>query len=132
MDEVRVLAQRTQDSTQEIENMIVRLQTNAHNAVIAMQTGQTTVQQSVEQAQQAGVALEKITQAVAKISDMNTLIASASGEQASVSTEMNNNLARAHSLSDENAEFIQQTFSQSEDLSSMANSLKKLVGQFKI
>lgn len=58
-DEVRVLAQRTQDSTQEIENMIIRLQTDAQNAAEAIHTGENTVQQSVEQAREAGEALQK-------------------------------------------------------------------------
>lgn len=131
-DEVRVLAQRTQDSTQEIENMIIRLQTDAQNAAEAIHTGENTVQQSVEQAREAGEALQKITHAVQNISDMNTLIASASVQQASVSNEMNSNLARAHSLSDENVELIQQTFTHSEELSNMATTLKELVRQFKV
>lgn len=131
-DEVRVLAQRTQESTLQIESMITQLQTGAKNAVDAMHAGQGTVLKSVEQAEEAGAALQKITQAVQNITDMNTHIASASVEQASVAEEMNQNLTRAHDLSDENAELIQQTFTHSQELSGMASDLKNLMQQFKL
>lgn len=131
-DEVRVLAQRTQDSTHEIEEMIMQLQTGAKKAVVAMEAGEKAVIKSVEHAGEAGIALQKITQAVEKISDMNTQIASASVEQASVAEEMNQNLTKAHTLSDENATLIQQTYINSEELSTMATQLKNLMQQFRL
>lgn len=131
-DEVRVLASRTQESTHEIEEMILQLQSGAKTAVEAMAAGEQAVLMSVEHAGEAGTALQKITQAVEKISDMNTHIASASSEQASVAEEMNQNLSRAHTLSSENADLIQQTFSNSQQLSAMATQLKGMVQQFRL
>ncbi|MDH5572631.1 MAG: methyl-accepting chemotaxis protein, partial [Gammaproteobacteria bacterium] len=76
-DEVRSLAQRTQESTAEIQKMIETLQTGAHDAVQVMDNGRDQAKLSVEQAAKAGESLESITDAVTRISEMNTQIARA-------------------------------------------------------
>ncbi len=99
-DEVRTLAQRTQQSTQEIQNMIERLQSGAQDAVKAMEQGRSRAQVGVEQAAEAGTSLETIAQAVGTISDMNTQIATAAEEQSVVAEEINLNIVAISDMID--------------------------------
>ena len=91
-DEVRSLASRTHHSTQEIENMIQRLQQAAQSAVNSMDGGHEIAQQSVDQVTRANDALHTITAAVARIKHMNTQIASAAEEQSAVTAEIKGNV----------------------------------------
>lgn len=93
-DEVRNLAQRTQDSTQEIKTIIESMQKNSLVAVDVMNTGSKQAQLSVEQAKAAELSLHEINQAVSKIDEMNTYIATAAEQQASVAAEINNNFSQ--------------------------------------
>lgn len=93
-DEVRNLAQRTQDSTQEIKTIIESMQKNSLVAVDVMNTGSKQAQLSVEQAKAAELSLREINQAVSKIDEMNTYIATAAEQQASVAAEINNNFSQ--------------------------------------
>lgn len=93
-DEVRNLAQRTQDSTQEIKTIIESMQKNSLVAVDVMNTGSKQAQLSVEQAKAAELSLHEINQAVSKIDEMNTYIATAAEQQASVAAEINNNFTQ--------------------------------------
>jgi len=98
-DEVRALAHRTQQSTQEIEQMIGGIQQGTERAVGAMQqsTGRTSA--TLELAQAAGRALDEIAQAISSINERNLVIASASEEQAQVSREVDRNLVNIRDLS---------------------------------
>lgn len=130
-EEVRTLAQRTQKSTQEIQEMIERLQGGARRAVGVMVDGQTKASQSVEQASKAGNALESITTIVSTINDMNIQIASAAEEQSSVVGELNNNIANIRQVADETANGAQEATKASEELSKLAFKMKSLMNQFK-
>ncbi len=131
-DEVRTLAGRTQESTQEIESMIDKLQSGAKNAVTAMDAGQEKASVGVEQTKQAGEALAAITRAVTTINEMNTHIASAAEEQAATTEEMNKNIININQLADETSNSAEQSMSASGELSKLAADLQSLVGQFKI
>ena len=131
-DEVRTLASRTQDSTTEIESMIEKLQTGAKHAVNVMDTGREQASDSVEQAKKAGVALSEITQAVAHITDMNTQIASAAEEQAAVADEINKNIVKINSLSEENADAVNETTQSSVEMTKLAAHLHHLMENFRI
>ncbi|MBI1425035.1 MAG: HAMP domain-containing protein [Gammaproteobacteria bacterium] len=130
-DEVRTLSVRTQQSTNEIEEMIARLQSGARAAIEAMASSQERAQSGVEQAGQAGEALQAITGAVAVIRDMNVQIASAAEEQSAVSEEINRNIVNISQVSEQNAEGAQQTTLTSNEVAKQAVSLQTLVQQFR-
>lgn len=131
-DEVRTLAGRTQESTQEIESMIDKLQTGAKNAVTAMETGQKKAVVGVDQTKQAGEALAAITRAVTTINEMNTHIASAAEQQSATTEEMNKNIININQLADETSSSADQSTAASAELSKLAADLQNLVNQFKI
>jgi len=131
-DEVRTLAQRTQHSTSEIEEMITRLQDSSKNAISAMQHGRDQVQNSVEKASNAGHSLSSITSIVGQINDMNTTIASAAEEQSTVAEELNRNFSKISEISDMNSSAVTQISASSEELSRMAMNLQELIAQFEI
>jgi methyl-accepting chemotaxis protein len=131
-DEVRTLAGRTQDSTSEIEEMISKLQSGADNAVKVMATGKEMTQVGVEQAGTAGKAMQKINEAVARISEMNTQIASAAEEQSSVTEEINRSIISINQVAEQSAAGAQQTTTASNDLARLAEQLKGLVDRFRV
>ena len=131
-DEVRTLAQRTQDSTSEIEGLISTLQNGADSAVAAMQKNRTKTIETVEQAAQAGEFLKAITEGVSKILDMSNQIAVASEEQSAVAQEINNNIHNIQSVSEETAGNSKQTSTASAEVADLGNRLHRLVEQFKV
>lgn len=131
-DEVRTLAQRTQQSTTEIEQAIDRLQSGTRMAVTSMEQSHTEAEQAGGKAAEAGAALQGISEAVGMITDMNTHIASASEEQTSVAEEINRSLVAINDASQESADGATQISAASEQLSRLAVDLNGKVGQFKI
>ncbi len=131
-DEVRTLAGRTQQSTQEIEEMINRLQSGANKAVQVMEVGKQKSLHGVEQASAAGEALNTINQAVDRINTMNTQIASAAEEQSTVTEEINRNIVNINEVAEQTSEGAKQAAIASDDLSRLAEELKQLVSQFKV
>lgn len=130
-DEVRTLASRTQQSTQEIQGMIERLQTGTREAVSVMQSGKTQAEASVQQAESASASLETITHAVTRIHDMNTQIASAAEEQSAVSEEINRNVVNINDVADQVTQGATQTAAAGSELAQLANDLQVMVGRFK-
>ncbi|HEY1030004.1 MAG TPA: methyl-accepting chemotaxis protein [Pseudomonas sp.] len=131
-DEVRALAHRTQQSTQEIEQMIGGIQSGTDRAVSAMQSSNGRARSTLEVAQAAGVALEQITQAIASINERNLVIASASEEQAQVAREVDRNLVNIRDLSMQTSAGANQTSAASQELSRLAVDLNNLVARFKL
>ncbi len=131
-DEVRVLAQRSSQSTNEIREIIERLQYEARDAVQVMQSGREKAQESAKQAAQAGDALEVITSKVSGINKMNTEIATTAAQQTSVAEEINRNITNINAIAQETAEGAGQTATASEELAGLAMRLQGLVGQFKV
>jgi len=130
-DEVRTLAQRTQESTEEINGMIHRLQSGAEDAVTAMQTGTDIAQSSVDTANQAGDALQAISDAITMISDLSLQVATATEEQSSVVDELNGHILTIKNMSDDNTAQISQISERCADLNSSANTLNEMVGNFR-
>lgn len=131
-DEVRNLASRTQQSTEEIQAMIESLQLDSREAVTAMEQGLVMARDSVEQAGKAGNSLEVIAGAVSTINSMNTQIAAAAEEQSTVAEAINRSVHSISDVTDQTVEGAQQTARASESLSSMAVELQQLLSQFKV
>ncbi len=104
-DEVRTLAQRTQDSTTEIQDIIDNIQKGAQAAVSAMASGSERTATSVSQVNEAGSALEQINEQVMRIHDMNMQIAAASEEQTQVIDEISSNVRSISDLSVKTSEY---------------------------
>jgi methyl-accepting chemotaxis protein len=130
-DEVRSLAQRTQESTQEIQGMIERLQGGAREAVRSMADGSAEMERTMAQAGLAGESLTAIKQAVALINDMNTQIASATEEQMAVSQEISRNVVNISDVAKSSSHSVQEVEQASRELSAAATRLSGLVNEFR-
>ncbi|MBD8095019.1 methyl-accepting chemotaxis protein [Pseudomonas fluorescens] len=131
-DEVRALAHRTAQSTQEIEKMVAGIQSGTGEAVQSMQQSNQRTQTTLELARAAGVALEQITQSISLINERNLVIASASEEQAQVSREVDRNLVNIRDLATQSAAGANQTSAASHELSRLAVDLNGMVARFVI
>jgi len=129
-DEVRTLAQRTQEATEEIQTMIEQLQARSETANDSMEKGCTTASKSVEQVTQAGAALKEIHSSISKINIMNAQIASATEEQTAVVKEMQHSVININQVANSTvleSDKIQQV---SKDLNQLTNESNELVNQF--
>jgi len=131
-DEVRTLAARTEQSTQEIRQMIERLQAGAKRAVAVMDEGRSKAQAGVEQAARAGESLESVAQGVAAISDMNAQIASAAEEQTAVAEDVNRNVVDISQIADQSSERGEHAMSSSAEVARLAERLQTLTARFKV
>jgi len=131
-DEVRTLAQRTQESTTEIEDMMDRFQEGMSKAVAVIEQGVVAMSTTAEHAREAGNALNMITSAVAEIADLNLQIAAATEQQHAVSEDINRNIISIKDIADHTTEGIEKTARSSEEQRRCTQKLADLVGQFKV
>ena len=131
-DEVRTLAQRTQESTEEINSMIHKLQSGAEDAVSAMDEGIETARSSVEEADKAGESLQNITNAIAIITDLSIQVATATEEQSSVVEELNSHILNIKNMSDNTANESKNVNIQCQHLNESAAILNTMIGNFKV
>ncbi|WP_416740794.1 methyl-accepting chemotaxis protein [Pseudomonas sp. NFX71] len=129
-DEVRGLAQRTQQSTNEIQRMISTLQNGTRDAVVVMQQSSEQVESSVEQARRAAAALDAISRRVNQITEMSLQIASAVEEQSTVSEDINRNISRIRSACEVTVSEGRQSQANSEDVAGLAGDLRQLAQEF--
>ncbi|WP_338589639.1 methyl-accepting chemotaxis protein [Shewanella khirikhana] len=131
-DEVRSLAMRTQESTEEIAGIIQTLQSRTRSIVQLMEASQRQGGESAEQAASAGTLLAQINADVTNIMDMSTQIAAAIEEQSSVAAEVNKNVVIIRDIADESSHAALANAKASDDVRERAEYLKNAVSQFRI
>lgn len=131
-DEVRQLAQRTKESTAEIENMIAVLQRDASSAVELMRRSGEDSEKSVSVATEAGEKMSAVTSTIDAIDGVNLTVASATEEQNSVIKTINDDIRSINALSQEGADNLQQTLKDCQSLETQFEELDALVHRFKV
>ncbi|KHA61349.1 chemotaxis protein [Vibrio variabilis] len=131
-DEVRVLAQRTTESTSEIENMISNLQSSSSSANNVIQSCMDDMEQSVEQASNANSAMEEIQALILEISQMSGQISQAAAEQSETSTDIARNIEEINLIAEQSYQAMAQIARTSTDLTELASQQGDLVHQFKL
>ena len=131
-DEVRNLAKRTQESTQEIEKIITELQSSAQNAFESMNASQSSIQETVNFSLESEKILKTIQTNVDSINEMNGHIATASLEQSNVAEAVNNNVSKIHNSSQQVSDDADAVLKLSDGLKQLSGELKKELSQFKI
>jgi len=124
------LAQQTQKSTQEIHNMIERLQNSATAAVTAISEGATQVQTNVAAASKVSDNLQSIKQAIAKINDMNSQIASVASQQVKHAEEFNATLLKASQAAEQAVQNITQTENTNKNIVEITKDLRRDLDEY--
>nr|WP_223519907.1 methyl-accepting chemotaxis protein [Pseudomonas sp. GL-B-19] len=131
-DEVRSLAQRTQKSTEEIEELIVGLQNGTQQVATIMDNSRALTDSSVELTRRAGGSLESITRTVSAIQSMNQQIAAAAEQQTAVAEEINRSVLNVRDVSEQTSAASEETAASSVELARLGTHLQMLVGRFKV
>lgn len=131
-DEVRHLATRTQQSTDEIQLMITQLQNSAKQSVSFMGTNMQGAQSTYEKSVTASKALADIRESIAFIENMNTQIATAAEEQTNVATDINKSIVSIRDLANKTAVSSDGTLENAHELSTISHELQQAVKAFKL
>jgi methyl-accepting chemotaxis protein len=130
-DEVRTLAQRTQESTAEIHTIIENVQNGAQNAVSAIEAGQTRTEESVTQVTQAGETIENISSSIQQILGTNDQISQAAKEQSHVADDISKNVNEITSIAEDSSGHAKQTLDLSQELQTMSDTLTQQIKKLK-
>ena len=131
-DEVRNLAQRTQESTAQIEGLIASLQSGSGKAVTMMDESQTLADSTLKVVNEAINDLAAITQVVAEIQAMSMHIATAAEQQSSVADEINQSIVNVNNVAEQSAAAVEETAASSQDLARLGQELQSLITRFKV
>ncbi|MGH1460407.1 MAG: methyl-accepting chemotaxis protein [Neptuniibacter sp.] len=130
-DEVRTLANRTQQSTDEIQTMIEKLQSGARQAVQEMTKSRAQTEETVEKAENTGEQLNTITSSVGEITGMSAQIATAAEEQTSVADELSRSVQHIADISERASDGADRLATTASELAQLEQRLSNLVNQFK-
>lgn len=130
-DEVRTLAKRTQQSTQEISNVVDVLKTSSQNAFSSIESGNHQAREAVTNAQQISVVLAKIVESIKSVDDVTGVIASSTKEQSSVIQSINNNVASIDTQARETVVGAEQLSASSLQLSQIAFDMEERIKVYK-
>ncbi|KEA64006.1 Methyl-accepting chemotaxis protein I (serine chemoreceptor protein) [Marinobacterium lacunae] len=131
-DEVRTLATRTQQSTEEIHRMIEKLQSGTRDAVSVMEASQNQSRATMDTAATAREALARITESVGLITEMNTQIASAAEQQTAVADEISQNVQKIADIAESTTDNAEKVSGMSMSMADIEKRLSQLVGRFKV
>jgi len=131
-DEVRALAQRTQKSTEEIEELVASLQNGTQRVANAMQGSSGLTDSSVELARKAGTSLASITRTVSGIQAMNQQIAAAAEQQSAVADEIGRSIMNVRDVSEQTAAASEETAASSVELARLGGQLQTMVSHFRV
>ncbi|XOZ32555.1 methyl-accepting chemotaxis protein [Halomonadaceae bacterium KBTZ08] len=131
-EEVRALAQRSSKSAEEIQGIIDGLITETNKAVETMKQAKERSNENQERASKASESLNSIEASVSTISDQVTQIATAAEQQSQAAEEINQNVTRIVEAAQESSSGTEQTNRASDEVASMAERLREVVGQFRI
>ena len=131
-DEVRALAERTTRATREIGEMIKAIQKDTKAAVITMNEGVIEVGKGSEKAASSGRALEQILEQINSVTSQIAQVATAAEEQTSTTAEISNNMQQITDVVHQTASGSQESAAAANQLSTLAEELRKIVGQFKL
>jgi len=131
-DEVRTLAKRTQDSTEEISHIISELQSGSNASVNAMNEANSRAESSKKIAEDVGGALDVIVELIRKIESYNSEVTSAASEQNKVSQNMSNRLGHITELAEENQKSIRQAEQSTGQVSTQTKKLEDMVSHYKV
>ncbi len=131
-DEVRKLADRTTDATEQVSNTIRAIQEETKLAVVRMDTGSAQVEMGVERAREAGTSLGRIVSGTDEVSHLITSIAAAAEEQSTASSEISQGVERISEVTIHSANGAKEAAEAANVLSRHAESLRLLVGQFRV
>lgn len=131
-DEVRSLAQRTQQSATEIETLISNLVSSAESSVEKMTKGSAMAEDTLSKTEQAGNTIRDMAEAVEEIRQFNSQIATAAEQQASTAEDINRNITRIRDIAEQSATSTEQVSASSDELARLAGELSSQVSRFKI
>lgn len=131
-DEVRGLAQRTQESTAEIEGLISKLQDGSGKAMTMMDSSRTLADSTLELVKEASDELGAITRVIAEIQAMSMQIATAAEQQSSVAEEINRSVVNVNGIAEQSAAAVEETAASSQELARLGQELQGLVSRFQI
>ncbi len=129
-DEVRTLASRTQESTEEINKMIEQLQSGAKTAVASLEKGNSSIKQSHDKASETNAMIDEVGSAITEIQAQNLQIATATEEQACVSEEINQNINKIRDVSTSTNESTQQLLTMAEEINVAVKNISEQLQRF--